>query len=91
MAVTVERESAPTPEETAPHQMRIADHTGDTVVQWHADNETEVAIARASFEKAKEKGHLAYRVGERGRENEVIRTFDPEAEHIVLMPQTVGG
>jgi hypothetical protein len=91
VTVTVERESAPIPEKIVTGTMRIADHTGDTVVTWDKDNPAEVEIARASFEAGKRKRHLAYRVGDGRRESEVMRDFDPAAEHIVLMPQTVGG
>lgn len=71
--------------------LSILDHTGDTRIEWDGDDPASVEIARASFDAALRKGHLAYRVGAGGRQGEQIREFDPAAERIVLSPQLVGG
>jgi hypothetical protein len=71
--------------------LSVLDHTGDTRIEWDADNHHEVAAAREMFAKMKEKGYLAYRLDASGRQGEVIRSFDPDAERIVMSPQPVGG
>jgi hypothetical protein len=74
-----------------PSELVILDHTGDTKIMWSADNRDEVAAARATFDTLRGKGYLAYKVDRKGEKAEVIRAFDPEAEKVILAPQTVGG
>lgn len=70
--------------------LSITDHTGDTRLEWSAEDDAEVAIAKAAFDAAKEKGHLAYTETADGT-REIMRTFDASAEKIVMTPQLVGG
>jgi len=84
-------QEAPTEPEVDRHTLSILDHTGDTRIEWNPADETEVAIARAAFEKGKAERRLAYRVTDEGGNGEVMREFDPEARAIVMAPQTVGG
>jgi hypothetical protein len=72
--------------------MRIMDHTGDQTVTWRKGNEAEVAVARAAFDAARDKGYLAYRVDpdDKGK-GEVMRRFDPAAGEVILAPAPVGG
>jgi hypothetical protein len=73
-------------------EMAVLDHTGDTKITWDADSKDEVDAARATFDKLKKKGYLAYRVvGRDETKGEVIREFDPDAERIILSPPMVGG
>jgi hypothetical protein len=74
------------------HVLRLLNHAGDSRVTWRASNTTEVATARAAFDTARGKGHLAYRVDPDDKtKGEVMHRFDPDAEEIILAPPTVGG
>lgn len=69
----------------------VLDRTGDTRVEWDPDNPEEVTWARQTFDAAKRKRYLAYRLDANGRQGELLREFDPSAERIVMSPQTTGG
>lgn len=71
--------------------LHVMDRTGDTKVIWSADNPDEVENARATFDRLKSKGFLAYSVRSDGEKGEVMRKFDKRAERIVMSPQLVGG
>lgn len=73
--------------------MAELNETGDTRVIWDSENEDEVEAARATFERlTKDRKFAAFAVkGKGGAQGERIHTFDPEAERIILVPQTVGG
>ena len=77
--------------EVLQHELVILDASGDTRVIWDADKPAEVEAARETFTKLKAKGYLAYAVTRKGDKGEVIRDFDPDAEKMILAPQTVGG
>lgn len=67
------------------------DDTGDTELKWDSSVDAEVATARDTFDRlVGENKYRAYKVDPDG-EKEIIHSFDPAAEHIVLAPQTVGG
>lgn len=72
--------------------MHTLDRNGDQRVMWDKDNDDEVEAARATFRSLTSKGYLAYKaVGKAGAQGEQIRTFDPEAERIILVKPNVGG
>jgi hypothetical protein len=71
--------------------LHVMDATGDTKVMWSADNPDEVEAAKATFDRLKKKGYLAYSVNDDGSKNEVIRNFDKTAGRIIMAPQLVGG
>lgn len=71
--------------------MQVMDPSGHTEISWDADVAAEVAIARTAFTELTAKGYQAFSVGEEGRKGERLRTFDPEAEKILMIPQLVGG
>lgn len=71
--------------------MSELNENGDTKITWDADNADEVAAARAQFDALKKKGFLAFSVDRKGEQDERLTRFDPEAEKIILVPQTVGG
>ena len=74
------------------HQMHTLDHTGDQKVMWDSSAPDEVDAARATFDSLKKKGYLAYRAeGKKGEKGEQIRTFDPDAERIILVKPHQGG
>ena|SRR5579859_3247221 len=65
---------------------------GDLRLMWDKSNRGEVRAARETFDRMIKEGHVAYRVtGKDGAQGEVMRRFDPEAERIVMVKQTVGG
>lgn len=72
--------------------MKVMDPTGHTEITWDSDVPAEVAVAKAAFKELTEnKGYQAFRVGENGQRDERLRTFDPEAEKILMIPQLKGG
>lgn len=71
--------------------LSVLDGTGDSKFMWDADNQDEVDAAEKMFLELKDKGYLAYTVDSKGDKAEVIRTFDANAEKIIMSPQLVGG
>lgn len=72
-------------------ELATMDQTGDTKVIWSADNADEIANARRMFTDLRAKGFVGYSVKKNGEKNEIIHTFDPEAERIIMAPPMVGG
>jgi hypothetical protein len=72
-------------------EMIVLDHTGDTRMMWDPDVKDEVDAAKATFDKMKKKGYLAYTVKKDGEPGEVVQAFDPKAGKIIMTPQLVGG
>lgn len=72
-------------------EMDILDTTGHTKTTWDSDNEAEVTAARASFDALTKKNYKAFRVKKDGSEGEPMKTFDPDAEKMILTPPIVGG
>lgn len=71
-------------------QMHVMGQRGDTAVAWDETKLDEVEAARATFEGLLTgKGYLAFSV--ESEENKQIRTFDPNAEKIILVPPVAGG
>lgn len=73
------------------HTMKVMSREGDTRIIWSVDNADEVANARRTFDELKAKGFMAYSVKEGGDKGEVIRSFDPDVEMMILTPPMVGG
>lgn len=71
--------------------LEAMDLTGDTKVHWDKGNPGEVEAARASFDVLQKKGYVAYKLNSDGSTGELIRSFDPSAERIVMRPQMAGG
>jgi len=69
----------------------VMDESGDTRIQWDANNTAEVAKAKAKFDELKAKGYMAYKVNKKGTQGEVLQAFDPNAERIILHSQMIGG
>ncbi len=72
-------------------ELMVLDRTGDTRLQWSRKNVDEVAAARKRFDEYKAKGYLAYKVNKAGDQGEVLQAFDPDAERVILAPQSIGG
>ncbi|MHB0978422.1 MAG: hypothetical protein ACYC1K_03435 [Minisyncoccota bacterium] len=72
------------------NKMRIQDKTGDTEMTWNPSDAASVAEVKNVFNKLLNKGHMGYKTDNSGG-GEVIRTFDPTAEEIVVTIPLVGG
>jgi hypothetical protein len=65
---------------------------GDSRIMWNHNNPDEVAAARSHFDALRAKHYIGYRaVGEKGERGDIINTFDPTAERIIMVPRQVGG
>ena len=62
---------------------------GDVPTKWELDDEGTIKVAESRFNDAIKSGMLAFNMDE--GEGERIRTFDPKAREIVLIPQIAGG
>lgn len=71
--------------------LEAMDRTGDTKIEWDHDVPDEVDAARATFDRLKDKRYRAYREDADGRNREIIHRFAPDADRIIMAPQTVGG
>lgn len=71
--------------------MSMMDDSGDTKATWDSDNEAEVAAARRTFDELKAKGYSAFRVNKKGDQGEEMKSFDPGAEAVIMVPRMVGG
>lgn len=71
--------------------MRVLCLQGDAKVEWDAENEDEVGVARKAFREYAKKGFKAFRMTGRGTKGDPIEEFDPEAEEILFVPPVRGG
>lgn len=72
-------------------ELKIMGPEGDTKLMWNPSDTSSVAEARQAFEAARGRGMVAFSVSESGDKDEVIRTFDPTAERIIIAPALRGG
>lgn len=73
-------------------EMAIMGREGDTKIMWDKSKKTEVDIARATFEKFRKDGYLAFSVtGKDGAKGEQITAFSADEERIIFVPPMVGG
>jgi monomeric isocitrate dehydrogenase len=84
-------EEASRVEEEGSHVMAVLDKTGDTRIIWDPDVPEEVASAQRTFDELKKKGYSAFSVNRKGDKDKVVRTFDKDAEKLILAPALVGG
>jgi hypothetical protein len=70
--------------------LRIQDATGDSELRWDVADKKSVAAANAIVDKLMDKGHIAYKTDKQGG-GEVIKSFDPNAEEIVVAVPLIGG
>jgi hypothetical protein len=71
--------------------MSMMDESGDTKATWDSDKPGEVEAARATFDTLKAKGYTAFRVTSKGGNGEEMKTFDPAAEAVIMVPRMAGG
>ncbi len=72
-------------------EIREMSSKGDLKLSWNSDNEKEVAAAKEVFDKKTKDGWTAFGEKRLGGKGDRIRTFDPDAERIVLVPNIAGG
>lgn len=72
-------------------EMREICRWGDLKVTWNKDNEKEVEAAEEIFNEKIEAGWSAFREKYAGAKGDRIKTFDPNAGRIILVPQVAGG
>lgn len=70
--------------------MRVQDKTGDTEIAFDVKDKASIKAAEKVFNDLMAKQHMAYKTDGKGG-GEVIRTFDPTAEEIVVAVPLVGG
>jgi hypothetical protein len=75
-------------------ELSILNGDGDMKLVWDANNEDEVAAARAMFDELIAKGFTAFEVSdeeEKGGKGKIIKKFNPKAERIIMSPRIAGG
>lgn len=72
-------------------ELAMLDQTGDTKLMWNRGNQVEVDAAKEMFKRLKKKNYIAYKVKKNGDAGEIIHSFDPNLERIIMMPPIVGG
>lgn len=73
------------------HTLSVIDNTGDTKTIWDPSNDTEVEIARSTFNALRKKNYLIYHVKGNGEKGKAMTEFDPSAEKMIAVPNIVGG
>ena len=84
------------PEVTAGIVFDVLDETGHTRLVWDRMDLTQIREARKKFDELIKKGHMAFRVGKRGKKTgPQIHKFDPSAEEVLFeiefIPAVAGG
>lgn len=64
---------------------------GDTHLMWDANNDDEVGAMRATFDKLRKKGYLAFAVKAKGEKGKQVTEFDPTAAKLIMAPPMQGG
>ena len=72
-------------------ELAVIDETGDTKYIWNKDNPTEIKEAEKTFNRFKKKNYIAYSVDKKGNKGEIMHTFNPKAEKVILAPPMAGG
>jgi hypothetical protein len=72
-------------------QLRSMSRKGDVKLSWSSDNELEVSAAKKIFDGKINEGWAAFAEKKFGGKGDKVKTFDPDAERIVLVPPIAGG
>lgn len=65
---------------------------GDTKIIWDKNSAAECEAAKSTFDKLLAKGYVAFRAeGEKGDKGSQIKTWEPAAERIIMIPKIQGG
>lgn len=79
----------------AKHELEVLDVTGHTTRKWDTANKAEMEIVARIFADLTTRGYKAFSI-KKGAENNVTeteprKTFDPEAEKMLLVPPIQAG
>lgn len=66
----------------------VMDRSGDRRHEFDAES---VSVAEKRFIELTQRGFVAFELGKDGGDNRLLKTFDPNAERTVFVPQLVGG
>ena len=69
----------------------VMDHTGDTRHEFDASDAKAVARAEERFRELTGKGFRAVALGKDGGPGKLVKTFDPQVEQTLFIPQLQGG
>lgn len=72
-------------------EMEVLDTSGHTKTTWDSEKTDEVRAARRTYDELTGKGYKAFRVKKDGGEGEPMKSFDPDAEKMILVPPIQGG
>lgn len=73
-------------------RLRIMDRIeGDRVVEWDVEVAPTVAECEEMFNAKRAEGYLGYSMDEKSGKGEMLLTFDPQAEEIVMSMPLVAG
>jgi hypothetical protein len=72
-------------------EISVMDQTGHTKHIWDSEKAAEVNAAKDLFDSLTKKGYKAYHVRDNGEEGSVMKSFDKDAEKMILQPPIVGG
>lgn len=73
------------------NELCVMDGSGDTRVMWDPRSNEEVEAAKATFDRLRGKGYLAFTVKPNGDPDVQIHAFNAQAGKIVMSPPLVGG
>ena len=66
----------------------VMDRSGDTRHEFDA---ADLTRAEERFRELTQRGFIAVALGKDGAENHLLRTFDPQSERTLFIPQLEGG
>ena len=69
----------------------VMDRSGDTRHEFDASDALAIARAEERFQDLTGKGFRAVALGKEGRPGELLKTFDPNVEQTLFIPQLQGG
>jgi len=72
-------------------EMNIMDASGHKQLKWDTGTPAEIAAAQATFDRLLKNGYSAFGAKEKTAPKQVLKTFDPTMEEVVLVPRIVGG
>lgn len=84
---------------TREHKLRWLSHLGDDLMTWNPDDPASVRAAQQKFAELRSQGYAAFRmdvVEQNGvmrerKSEQLVRDFDPEAGHYMMVPGRQGG
>lgn len=72
-------------------EMRVMDYAGNQRMKWKRDNPDQIAAAKAVFDRLLERGYSAFGTRSKSAPRQTMKTFDPEAADVIMVPKIVGG